>query len=171
MNAKLNKLRILALVGCVVIVLPAFLCGCNGEYGDSAYRQPDVIPPAPGRDAEDYYNQAVSHFEQGRYADAITAVKKAIVLKPDDADAYFFMGDAYSKLKQYPEAIAAFRKAIAIKPDFADAYCNMGDAYSKLKQYPEAIAAYRKCIALDPTGRFDDFARERISKIEKMDKP
>ncbi len=88
-----------------------------------------------------------------RYGEAIATFKKAIALKPDNAEAYYKMGHSYKELKQYSEASDAFKKVISIKPDFAETYFYMGIAYSHLKQYTKAIAALKKCIALRPTGK------------------
>jgi len=185
MNGTLNKLRILSLVACVVIVLPAFLCGCESKKDK----------------AEAHYGKAEAYNMLWQYAEALAAYKKSITIKPDYAEAYLGMGLAYEGLEQHADSIAAYKQAISIKPDYAEAYCNMGNvywrmdqtaeaigaykkcitidpddadahyglglAYEKLEQYPEAIAAFKKFIAIEPTGLVASFVPRRIGELQK----
>jgi len=88
MTGKLNKLRILSFMVCVLIVLPVFLCGCSfrmnvdGDYDASAYQKPGAAPRDAGRDAADDFKLGVAHLKESRYEEAITALKKAIALEP-----------------------------------------------------------------------------------------
>ena len=43
--------------------------------------------------------------------------KRAIRIKPDNAEAHYNLGVAYGKLERYQEAIEACKQAIRIKPD------------------------------------------------------
>ena len=54
-----------------------------------------------------------------RHADAITAHKKAVAIKPDDDSARLFIGHAYYALKEYTKAITSYKESIAIKPNYA----------------------------------------------------
>jgi len=124
MPIKPNRLQILSFVaGCVLIVLPAFLCGCNSKTD-------------------------VSDEEGEACINTIVECKKAIALNPDDADAYFNMGSAYVSLKQYAEAVVAYKKTIAIKPSFFRAYNGLGNAYSNLGQHNNSDIAYATGIKL-----------------------
>lgn len=157
---KLNKSQILSLVlSCVVLVLTSFLSGCESKRDKEA------------REAEKYYRIGQNHFIARQYADALAACQKAISLKQDYAEAYLGMGRAYYFLRQYKNALAASEKAIALKPDFARAYGGIGMSYTELGQYTDAIAAYEKCIAIEPTGKWADFARERIIELSNRDRP
>jgi tetratricopeptide (TPR) repeat protein len=85
------------------------------------------------------------------WADAVMAAyKKAIELKPDDADAHYNLGVNLSALGNKEEAVAAFKKAIELKPDDADAHYNLGVNLSALGNKEEAVAAYKKAIELKP---------------------
>ena len=188
LNAGLQRSGFAA--GCVVIMLSAFLCGCDSQKSDDA-----------AEDAEICYELANAHSEAGRYAEAIAAYKKAVALNPDYADAYHGlglaylmvgqdtdaiaackkaialkpycaesygnMGRAYYELGQYAEAIVAFKKTIAIKPDYSFVYCAMGATYEKLKQNTLAIAAYEEFIAIEPKGESADLAREAIRRLRE----
>ena len=106
--------------------------------------------PQGTKTAEEYYNLGNTYRHLGQDADAITAYKKAIAIKPDYADAHLFMGHSYSGLERYTKAIAAYKKCLAIKPDFFAAYLTIGHAYLSLGEYEDAIAAYNRAIALEP---------------------
>ena len=153
MIEKLNKLRILSFVGCVVIVLPVLLCGCESKAD---------------RDAATYLKLGNVDFEAGRYKEAIASYQKAIVTKPDYADAYSRMADAYEQRKEYSEAIATLEKYIAIEPtgemadnvpqrisdlskeDRARALYGQGLDHAIADRYVDALAAYKKAIAIKP---------------------
>jgi tetratricopeptide (TPR) repeat protein len=99
-TGKLSKLRVLSFAaGCVLFVLPAFLCGCGSDKEAKAHFK---------RGKVDYYAT--------RYAAAVVAYKKAIALKPDYAEAYYNLAAAYSALGKYAKAISACQKVIAIDP-------------------------------------------------------
>ena len=158
MNGKPKQLRILSFAaGCVVIVLSAFLCGCESET-DRKARESD-------REAHGHLDDGVEHLEAGRYAEALAACRKAIVLKPDFADAYCGVGCACFRLKKYPDALAAFMQAVALEPDNMFAHSYMGSCYEKLEQYSHAIAAFRKVIAIKPGGKYAYLARQHIREL------
>jgi serine/threonine protein kinase/tetratricopeptide (TPR) repeat protein len=88
---------------------------------------------------------------QGKHAEAEAAFRKALALKPDDAEAYSNLGVILNDHQgKHAEAEAAFRKALALKPDLAEAYYNLGVALSGQRKYAEAEAAFCKAIALKP---------------------
>ena len=90
--------------GCGVIVLVAFLCGCNSDK--------DSVDTEAGA----YFKQGFDHANADRYADAIIAYKKAVEIKPDFSDAYYNMGLVYETLRQDPDAVAAYKMYIVFEP-------------------------------------------------------
>ncbi|MCP4377841.1 MAG: tetratricopeptide repeat protein [bacterium] len=100
MTEKLNKLRVFTfMIGCMLFVLPVFLCGCGSES-----------------EAESHFKRGKVDYYAARYEAAVVAYKKAIALKPDYAEAYYNMAAAYSALGKYAEAISACEKVIGIDP-------------------------------------------------------
>jgi len=179
MTGKLNKLQILCFLVWVLIVLPAFLCSCESK-ADREARERQDREDREARERQDrefweareragaYFQQALNHYQAGRYEESIAAYKKILDIDPNATSitsVYINMGTAYSDLGQHTEAIAAYKKAIAINPDFAEAYINMGVIYERLRQYPEAIAAYKKYLSLAPKGEMADLARKYISEL------
>ena len=86
----------------------------------------------------------------GQIDRSIDAYKKAIAIKPDDADAYYNIGVTLQDQGKLEEAIEAYNNALAIKPDDADAYYNMGVTLKDQGKLEEAIEAYNKTLAIKP---------------------
>jgi len=63
---------------------------------------------------------------QKNYNEAITGLKSAIVLEPNNAGFYYNLGIAYEKTKDYADAETAYRKAVDLKPDYLDAQYSIG---------------------------------------------
>ena len=118
-------------------------------------------------EVRDYNNQGVQLAAEGRYKEAIASYKKAIEVKPDDADVHYNMGIVHFELKQYKEALAACKEAVRLKSDHGGAHYNMGVIYCELKEYSQAISALETSIARDPKGKHADDARKGIDKIRK----
>ena len=90
-----------------------------------------VIKPVT---AEDYLNQGLDYYNQGKYDKCIESSNQALKLKPDYADAWNNIGAAYLKLAQWDKAIDACKKALAINPNHTLANNNMKFAESQLKK-------------------------------------
>jgi len=115
----MNRLQILSFVGCVVVVLPVFLCGCNSEKDREAREDKGAMEARKAkeyREARPLFKQGFFLSLEGQYQDAIIAYKKAIAIKPDYAHVYFDMGLAYMKLKQNVLAVEAFKKYLNLEP-------------------------------------------------------
>ncbi len=63
---------------------------------------------------------------QGKQAEAIDKLKKAIELEPDNAQLHFALGTAYEHLKEMDNAKAAYEKAVEVNPEHYDSYSNLG---------------------------------------------
>ena len=66
--------------------------------------------------------------EQGKLAEAVDALTKAIQLDPKMALAYNARGYAHYRLREYSAAIADYDEAIQLDPKYANAYLNRGAA-------------------------------------------
>ncbi len=96
--------------------------------------------------------------EYDRRKEAIAYYKKAIAIKPEQAEFYNQLGNCYQGWGNLAEAIACHQKAIALKPDFASAYNNLGLALQEQLKLQKAMGYYRYAIALKP-----DTARGHLS--------
>ena len=87
---------------------------------------------------------------RGTAEQALSALNKAIDLRPDYVEAYNNRGAAKNLLGKHQEAIADYDKVIQLKPDYAEAYSNRGVTKSLLGKYQEAIADHDKTLQLKP---------------------
>ncbi|NQE52135.1 Photosystem I assembly protein Ycf3, partial [ANME-1 cluster archaeon GoMg3.2] len=98
-------------------------------------------------------NRGVALDDLGRYEEALKAIDKAIVLKPDYAEAWNNRGVALDDLGRYEEALKAFDKAIELKPDDASPWYNKACAYSLKGDKENALKHLSKVIALDAKSK------------------
>jgi tetratricopeptide (TPR) repeat protein len=86
----------------------------------------------------------------GRYDESIAGYRKALSLKPDDADAHFNLAFSLNSKGQYKEAIAEYRKDLELEPNNAIARNNLGAALYGDGQYDAAILQYRHALKIKP---------------------
>lgn len=93
-------------------------------------------------------NRGYCKLEQGRHADAVADVRRAVEMRPGFRDAWNNLGNALKGTGQLAEAIAAYERAAACDPGYADAWYNRADAFSRLGRGDDAIAALDRAIAI-----------------------
>ena len=98
------------------------------------------------RNADQYYNRAMSHYENGNYDLSIDDLNQAIRLSSNDADFYHMRALAYYQKDDYDRSIADYTQAIRLAPNNADLYLNRGNAYYQKDDYDAAIADYTQAI-------------------------
>ena len=84
---------------------------------------------------------ADSYDSAGRAADAETAYRKAIALRPDSWDGYNNLGIFLDEHQRYDEAIADFRKEIAVSGEDVATERGLAAAYKAKGMTAEADAA------------------------------
>jgi Tfp pilus assembly protein PilF len=90
----------------------------NLEAGQAAL---DKVPPEKITDPQPYLNIGILLMNKKKPAEAVSALDKAIGIKPDLADAYYYRGLCYMQMKKNGEAKADLRKALELAPDGPDA--------------------------------------------------
>ena len=88
--------------------------------------------------------------ETGQSTRRWSLIRRAIRIRPDNAEPQNDLAVALHKHKRIEEAIAVFREAIRLRPDYADAHDNLGIVLQEMTQIGNAIAAYRQAIRLKP---------------------
>lgn len=103
--------------------------------------------------AEDYYRNGVELYEQGRYEEAVWALRSTIRLRPDYAKAYYSLGVVlYSGLGRYEEAARFLEQAVEQDSSQAETYQLVGKVYLSLGQPAKAIQALERATALKPSA-------------------
>ena len=117
---------------------------------DESLRHARLATMALPKVGTSFNNLGAALDDKGRFDDAITALNKALQLKPDFPEALYNLGNVLAHKPQFDEAIAAYHKALQLKPDFPQALSNLGSALFRKGQFDEAIAAYHKALRLKP---------------------
>jgi Flp pilus assembly protein TadD len=94
--------------------------------------------------------QGLSLCQDGRPAEALACIDRAIGLRPGVGDWHDSRGAALAALGRLDEAIAAFREAMRLDPGASGPLVNLGDALAQAGRAAEALEPYRRAIALDP---------------------
>ncbi|MGD0461134.1 MAG: tetratricopeptide repeat protein [Tepidisphaeraceae bacterium] len=104
--------------------------------------------------AADYHlNLGVVLTAQARLAEAVTAFRKALALRPQHVG-YLNLGIALSQMGQLDSAVTAYREALALEPNQFLTHMMLGNTLRELGRTEEAVASYRHALALNP--RFAD---------------
>lgn len=92
----------------------------------------------------------VVYNQQEKYDLAIPVWKKAISLKPNNADDVNHLGIALLGLERFADAIATFEQAVRLKPKYAVFRLNLGTAYLRACRLEEAHREAGILSDLDP---------------------
>jgi tetratricopeptide (TPR) repeat protein len=84
---------------------------------------------------------------QHRYAEAETALEKAVKLAPNDGDAWGALAFVYAGSKQYPEALNALTERAKYLPDNAPTLFLWASVYDHLQKKKEAMDYYKRFLA------------------------
>jgi tetratricopeptide (TPR) repeat protein len=103
-------------------------------------------------DAEARFRFAACLHEQGRSAEEMQQLEKAIELAPDHAEAHNNLAALLGRQGRTAEAIEHFQKALALKPDHDSACFNLGMIHYRQGSISEAIRAWRRAVQLKPNS-------------------
>ncbi|MYK40081.1 MAG: tetratricopeptide repeat protein [Gemmatimonadetes bacterium] len=115
--------------------------------------RPAVPRYAAGDDqtATDHYKAGVELYRQGRYQEAIDALRASIHMQPDSLKTYYSLGIAlYSGLGRAKEAAAVLEEAVARDSAWAQVYALLGAVYMDLDRKDRAIQFLKRTVALNP---------------------
>ncbi len=86
--------------------------------------------------------------QQGRLAEAIKLMKRAIAIETGNPVYHFNLGRMYSQLRRYPEAEIALRTAAGLNPKDPATWANLAAAQRESGNVAEAHESYRKAVTL-----------------------
>ena len=109
-----------------------------------------VTSSACTKTASKLYKQALLALEEQKYDTAITLLKEASVLEPDNAHIHSLLGMGYKAKGGLDEAISEYKKALAIKSNDPFTLCLLADVYFTQGRIDETITLSKKVIAIDP---------------------
>lgn len=100
--------------------------------------------------ADAWHLLGVTALQQGRYAEAVEHIEKAVSARPGFVRAINNLGVAHKALGELEKAEAVLGQALEADPDTVDTLFNLGTVLQAAGKIPQAANAYRKVIALEP---------------------
>ena len=98
----------------------------------------------------DLMADAMSHFNDERFVEAMSICQTILRHHPDDAPALHLLGLVHYRNNNYLQARDLISQAIALNPETAHYHNNIGEVYSAMGNLEEATHHYEKAIALEP---------------------
>jgi tetratricopeptide (TPR) repeat protein len=96
-----------------------------------------------------YNLRAIGHEEAGRLDEALSDLRKAHFLAPNDFTVLNALGLACARSGRLQEALACYERTLRIKDDFAPGWFNRGWALERLGEVGEAEKSHARAIELD----------------------
>jgi len=75
---------------------------------------------------------------------AISILRQAEHLKPEDARVYYLLGELFRLRKEFAEAATEFQKAIALDPNYPEPLYKLGQVYLRLGKQDDAKAMFAR---------------------------
>lgn len=88
--------------------------------------------------------------QQGRLAEAVERIAKAIAIFAGDANYHINHGNACRALGQLEAAKTSYRKAIELQPNNPQAHASLGALFQGLGQINEAVTCYDTALRIKP---------------------
>ena len=105
---------------------------------------------AENREAEERYQKAIEHKNDGQYDLAIPEFEQLVGENPEWVEAHLMLGLTYGFVARFDESLAALRRAIELDPDSLDAHLNLAKTLCMLGDYGPARAEFMTVLALQP---------------------
>lgn len=104
----------------------------------------EELEPGPRR------NRAWEQIREGRFDEAITALRHEVAEDPQSASRHVDLGAALRLAGRRDEALGAFREALGLEPESPAALYNLGSTLLDTGDLAGALAAYEKTLSLAP---------------------
>ncbi|HJX10077.1 MAG TPA: tetratricopeptide repeat protein [Candidatus Binatia bacterium] len=80
-------------------------------------------------DADELLHLAIAASERGKSEEAITLLKRALALAPDDARLHYLLGAEHAQIGLYERAVEEIRRAVELDPEQDTAHFQLGLLY------------------------------------------
>lgn len=147
---------VVALLLCLWGMWGAAQAGISRLFSDYSVRAnrldvADAAVKLTPSDAEAHYARALLLGESGRFDEAITAVERALALRPHDYVLWLELGRDRDQIGDLAGALTAFKEATRLAPSYAQPPWQTGNLLLRAGRRPEAFAELRRAVASDPT--------------------
>jgi len=129
----------------------------RGELQQAKIIYSEVLETSP-RHPDALHLYGLACHQQGDHLTAISYIRRAIELVPDQAVLRNNLGDALCKAGEFEDALTQLQVALDLRPDYAGAHQNLGTAYAHTGDFDTALLHGRKAVQLDsrrPEAWFD----------------
>ena len=106
----------------------------------------------PPPNADDRLKKAIKHIDRERYDRAISELRKAAKLRPNNADIQNYLGFAYRKSGKLEESGRHYTKALEFDPNHKGALEYQGELFLMTGKPEKAQANLARLVALCPDG-------------------
>ncbi len=127
------------------------LWGHSKNKADIMYYAADAILPT-SRDTNTLKMMYFHELNYSLHAESISAIKKEMRTKLEDARLYFLLGTVYADQEDYDQAIDNFKRCLHIDREFYKASSALASAYRRSGQEQAALAEYLSLVESDPSA-------------------
>jgi tetratricopeptide (TPR) repeat protein len=114
---------------------------------------PALYAGGADRTAEDHYRSGVQLYRQGRYEEALEALRASVRARPDHLPGYYSLGvTLFAGLGRSAEAASLLEQALARDSSRVEICELLGRVYLSLNRPAEAVAALKRAALLDPSS-------------------
>ena len=104
-----------------------------------------------GESADAWFLRGVEAAEQGRMAQALPALERAVTLDGTRAEYHAQLARALARVHRLPQAVACARRAEQLEPLDALTLDTLGVVYSRANEHAHAVILFRRATAAAPT--------------------
>lgn len=110
-----------------------------------------------------YITDAIKHYRNQHYQDALEAFELAIKLDPTSVKALHGRGIVLVQMKEYKKALDSYEQASRLAPNISQIYADMAELFYKLRDYKKSYLSYKKAIELD--SKYEDVYRDKAKNL------
>lgn len=99
--------------------------------------------------------------EQGRWAEVLDVLTRAVKVDPDDLRAHCNLAHTYEHMGRPHEALAEYEDCVRIGGETFDVWCGRSLVYEGMGDTEKAIAGFRKALEIQP----DDAVRDKLVEL------
>ena len=96
-----------------------------------------------------HYNSGITHLNDERYSEAVTAFQNAITLDADFVTAHYNLGIAYLKMETYPRAVPSLERVVTLDPNHKAAHHALALAYLGQQELGKARDTAKEALKID----------------------
>lgn len=127
---------------------------------------------SPGKVAKESFERGKMLVNAQNYAEAVSYLKAAVRIKPENAEYNAYLGYAMSKTSQFKrEAEKYLLKAIELAPMQINYYIHLGRLYKEARLYTKALRVFQEGLAWDNSNKIIlkeiDEINEKLNKKNK----